>query len=438
MVGFGLPRLAIIDQFVSAGGVERFLHGLIRGLLEIPAFSRWEVVVVLAPRNSAGYRTQWPEELRAPNLKYTYMYDAFIPSILYKLATANRIGGLYGTAMLQRAIPNMLKRHGPPSLRRLCDHRLWIEHYCMRQYFDLVYFSYPYFMDYPRLTMPMVATPHDFNYWRFRDSKPQAFAQVSHQMTGWLSACRVLVVSSNFIEDELGSLYPDFEHKARVIRLGIPMGGAVTPTDVEHLRKRLRLPDRFLLTSGWIVPHKNQKVLVEAMGHLLQKGIKLPLVFTGPNSSELQPANRHRAVGYIKELLQACDALGMRYGVDYWGLGYVTDFELECLYRLATALVMPTLYEAGSFPVREAMRAGCPVICSQIPALIEEVGLVGNNAWMFDPSDPEELAQTIEQVLSHPEMTRERAERAAQLVTQVFSWRRTAEGYLSVFEELVR
>ncbi|RLC95208.1 MAG: hypothetical protein DRI40_06305 [Chloroflexi bacterium] len=63
-----MPKLAIIDQVVSAGGVERFLHGLVGGLMGLAEAERWDITVVLKRRNSGGYLVRWPQHLVTPNV----------------------------------------------------------------------------------------------------------------------------------------------------------------------------------------------------------------------------------------------------------------------------------------------------------------------------------------------------------------------------------
>ena len=130
--------------------------------------------------------------------------------------------------------------------------------------------------------------------------------------------------------------------------------------------------------------------------------------------------------------------LGLQYERDFWALGYVDDFELQCLYHMAKALVMPTIYQAGSFPIIEAAIASCPVICSNIPVHVEQAELLGNNIWLFDPQDANNLADIIEQMLINIEVTSKRAKLAAEMVGQVYSWQMAAEGYLSVFREALK
>jgi glycosyltransferase involved in cell wall biosynthesis len=441
-----MARLAIVDQTVSAGGVERFLHGLVGGMLDIPEGKAWDITLLLNPYNSGGYQVKWPDHLTAPNLTVRYLGDDSLGRFMNRRSRAKRVWGIPGTSVAQGAVPWLLRSYGTAWLQtRAGNYRLLIEQYCIRERFDVVYFSWPYMMDCPSLPMPMVTTPHDLNFKHEFTSDgctnlaPRARAQHERQMPGWLHSCHRIVVSSDFMAAELHHFYPECEARIRVVRLGIPaVAETPTPQDLESCRTRLGLPKRFLLTAGWIIPHKNQMVIFKALGRLRQEGMDIPLVCVGPNSDLLQPARRRRAVGYFREVLKAAQDLNLQYGQDFFGLGYVTDVDLECLYRLAQALVLPSLYEAGSFPLIEAVRASCPVACSSIPSHAEQAGLLGGNVWLFDPHDPANLADVIREMLVHPEDTGDRAAQAAELVGKAYSWQKAAEGYLSVFSEAMQ
>lgn len=432
-----MPKLAIIDHVVSAAGVERFLHGLLAGMLQLPEIDNWDITILLAKRNSGGYEVKWPEHLTCSNLQLCYLRNDRFSSLLDRLLRAERVCGVRGTGRIQRLIPRLLKRYGTGKLRGYVgDIRLWIENFCRQQDFDVIYFSYPYLMDCPELPMPMITTPHDFNHKRFNTFGPKMRAQIDHQMPRWLRQSKFLVVSSEFIASELQHFYPEFADKVRIVRLGIPSASRIPSVEeIEAQCQRMGLPKVFLLTTGWIVPHKNQVILFKALGKLRNQGISIPLVCVGPNSDQLQPEKRKRAAGYVHEVLDTAIESGLEYGRDYWGFGYVDDFALECLYRRAFALVVPTLYEAGSFPAREAMKDLCPVICSNIPALMEEARLVDNSIWLFDPADSDALANTIQYMLNNYPIVLQRAQRAQRLVKSVYSWKKTAAGYLSVFQE---
>lgn len=437
--GTGGLRLAIIDQSVSAGGVERFLHGLVGGMLEVEGSGDWDTMVLHARRNSAGKRMTWPEVLTSPNIHAGYMLDDTLRSrFIEAVASPRRIARLPGTVKPQRLARDYLVRHGACRHEDYAGYvRAWIERYCERERPDVAYFSYPYFMDCPRLDAAVVCTPHDFNYRSVESLDTfglEAREVMDRQMKGWMSGSRAVVVSSDFIAGEVARYYPESDGKVRVVRLGTPLSrGSVSAGERERRLRRLGLPEDFLLVVGWLITHKNQKAVFEALGMLLESGRRVPLVCAGPRTDELKPANESRAGVYAREILDLARRLGLEYGTDYFGLGFVSDRDLECLYEGASALVVPSLYEAGSFPAREAMARRCPVVYARVPPLLEEYKLIERNAWTFEPGDTRGLVAVIEEITGDPGAASERAGRAAGLVGEIFSWKRTAEGYLSVF-----
>lgn len=365
-----MPRLAIIDQTVSAGGVERFLHGLIGGAIEERITDDWEIVLVRNRLNSAQIHVPWPQHLLAPKLRVEYMDgENPVARALSLLANAGRICGLRGTGLLQRKFAELFRSIGPDRWRAYCgENRCWIEDYVEKNRFDVVYFSYPYYLDPPRLKVPMVATPHDFTFKHGLSTNPAAYRLLDAQMPKWLEACSPVVVSSQFIADDLNRFYPAWAHKARIIRLGIPSAKREPAAEeIESFCKLNGLPERFVLVVGWIVEHKNQQVVFEAVAKLRDRGLRIPVVCVGPNSDLLngkdaQTNSKVRSSSYAGRVLKFCENAGLRNGSDYFGLGFVDDLAVDCLYRSAMMLIVPTITEAGSFPAREAMRArlsGC-------------------------------------------------------------------------------
>ena len=65
-------------------------------------------------------------------------------------------------------------------------------------------------------------------------------------------------------------------------------------------------------------------------------------------------------------------------------LGIVPEEDLISLYKNSSLVVIPTLYEAGSGPLYEAMRYQVPVICSNVTSLPDTVS---NDEFLFDPND---------------------------------------------------
>lgn len=79
----------------------------------------------------------------------------------------------------------------------------------------------------------------------------------------------------------------------------------------------------------------------------------------------------------------------------------VPETELYWLYKNCALVVIPTLYEAGSFPLLEAMTLGVPVICSSVTSLPETIG---DSRFIFNPIDIEVMANLILQMIDKEDL----------------------------------
>lgn len=73
-------------------------------------------------------------------------------------------------------------------------------------------------------------------------------------------------------------------------------------------------------------------------------------------------------------------------------LGAVSDQRLDQLYAGATAVAAVSLYEGFGLPVAEALSAGTPVVCSDIPPFRE---VAGGSALLVDPYDVSTIASAL-------------------------------------------
>ncbi len=137
--------------------------------------------------------------------------------------------------------------------------------------------------------------------------------------------------------------------RVRTIHLGV---------DLERFAPGEEAREPFLLYPANRWPHKNHETLFRAMELLGE----YRLVLTGYD-------------GAVPD------------GVE--SRGRVSADELARLYRRASALVFPSLYEGFGQPVLEALASGCPVACSDLPPLRE---VAGDAAVYFEPSDAESIA----------------------------------------------
>jgi glycosyltransferase involved in cell wall biosynthesis len=128
--------------------------------------------------------------------------------------------------------------------------------------------------------------------------------------------------------------------------------------------------------NAWI--HKNHLKLIEAVHFLNNKKIKI--ILTGDFSSELG-----------KQIMLKINELDLNNQIVLKGI--LSQEELFQLYMNTHGVVVPTLYEAGSYPLYEAICLEKAVICSNVTSLPETIG---NDKFTFDPNDFKDIANKID------------------------------------------
>ena len=93
-----------------------------------------------------------------------------------------------------------------------------------------------------------------------------------------------------------------------------------------------------------------------------------------------------------------------------------------------------TIHRKGfCLPILEAMACGRAVACSNTTAMPE---VAGSSALLFDPTDTEQMAHAICEILTNTDLRR-RLESEGTQHASTFSWERAAAKTLNVYYEVV-
>jgi mannosyltransferase len=113
-------------------------------------------------------------------------------------------------------------------------------------------------------------------------------------------------------------------------------------------------------------------------------------------------------------------------------LGHVSEDRLNELYNEAHCLLYPSAYEGFGIPVVEAMKAGCPVVALDTPAVIE----TGGEALIVaDAADSVALAGAVtrlDNIDYRRKMIASSLDRA-----QSYSWQQCHNQTIAVYESLI-
>jgi len=113
-------------------------------------------------------------------------------------------------------------------------------------------------------------------------------------------------------------------------------------------------------------------------------------------------------------------------------LGYVSDSQKNWLLSQSSVLFFPSLYEGFGIPVLEAMKAHCPVVCSNTSSLPE---IVGQGAITVNPKSAEECAAGLAKILTDSSFRRELIAKGDSRVNE-FSWSKSAHIFADILKKL--
>jgi glycosyltransferase involved in cell wall biosynthesis len=273
----------------------------------------------------------------------------------------------------------------------------------------------------PFRRIPTVLTVHDLIYRLFPEHhKPLNYHYLNRAMPLYCRRADAIIAISESTRRDLIAHYRVDPAKVTVVYEAAAPHFRPAPADqLQIVRTRYALPDRFLIHVGTLEPRKNLIRLLEALHILRREAIEIPVILVGA-TGWLYQGFFHR----LKEL-QLKNTVRL--------LGYVPDEDLPTLYSAATACVVPSVYEGFGLPVLEAMACGTPVVCSSASSLPE---LGGDAARYFDPLNVEEMATVLRQIWQDDTL---RSEMSAAGLAQSgrFSWDRAAAETIAVYDRVL-
>ncbi len=179
-----------------------------------------------------------------------------------------------------------------------------------------------------------------------------------------------------------------------------------------------------LLSVGGIEARKNSVRILEAFRQVLALQPNAQLVVAG-GASLLD----HGAARRDFQQLIAADGVLARAVVR---LGPVPDAQMPSLYRLADALVFPSVKEGFGLVVLEAMASGIAVVTSRIAPFTEY--LHDDDVVWCDPLSVASIANAMAMVLGEP--LRARLAHRGVLLARQFDWSTTARAHLPVYRRM--
>lgn len=270
--------------------------------------------------------------------------------------------------------------------------------------------------------IPSIYHPHDLQHVHL----PEFFADRERRRRDvfyrtFSEQATVVAVTSSWVKRDVVAHFRLAPDKVQVVPWApvVSSYSQPTPGDMEAIRCKHALPDAFAFFPAQTWPHKNHLGLVRAVARVRDRhGVTVPVVCSG------RVTEHHRAIMAEAQRVGIADTLRFT--------GFVTPTELQALYRLARLVVIPTLFEAASFPLWEAFENGVAAACSSVTSLPEQAG---DAALVFDPHDPDAMAAAIFSLWTDERLRRTLVERGRERVAR-FTWERTARTFRAHYRRI--
>jgi len=292
---------------------------------------------------------------------------------------------------------------------------------------DIIHFFYNWSFPF-RKKVPSILTVHDVIPFTFREAMG-LYRNIFLYKPGIRMACRlndIIATVSEFSKQDIAKKVGVPHDKIRVIPNGLREKNPKDPSLEEELKNRFEIKDTFILNVGGIHERKNIVRLIHAFkGMVNLNGYSGKLLITGSVSG----------ASYQNKMKSICDASVRETGMENRIVftGFISEKELDSLFRIADFLIYPSLYEGFGIPVLEAMKMGLPVITSNTTAMPE---VAGGAAYLVNPNNIEEMTSAMSELLQNKQLQEEMIGKGLERARS-YTWQNVSESYLKLYQEII-
>lgn len=274
--------------------------------------------------------------------------------------------------------------------------------------------------------IPLVLTLHDIIFLEPRDKKNKSLYQnLGYFYRRWnvpriLKKCRRIITVSDF---ELGNIkqklqLPDSQLK--MIYNGYNEWFRPIESDKQQYRKYIADAGYFFFLGNTDPKKNTERTLVAYAKYLELSEVKRPLLMADLDQEYLNGIIERNGIEAIR------DHIVMP--------GYIINSDLPYIYNNAFAFLYTSLRESFGIPLLEAMACGTPVITSNKSSMPE---IAGHDAILINPESSDEIALKMLQLERDTDFY-QRQKAVGQERAKLFSWRKTTENLLRLYEEVYK
>jgi glycosyltransferase involved in cell wall biosynthesis len=238
---------------------------------------------------------------------------------------------------------------------------------------------------------------------------------------------RKVVMQNEGVRSELVSSGKVESEKLTAISLGVDTNEFYPGISLDNIKEKYGLNDKTtILYSSDIIARKGAEYLVRAadivvnlLGHK-----EMLFVLKGKVSEEKYLERIQKLIAEYK--------LGENVKIIREFLSFE---DVKRLYIASDIYVLPSLEEPCPTCLLEPLACGKPLVGTNVGGIVTMIK-DGWNGFLVEPANEKQLAEKIKYLIDHPESWEEMGKNSRRLAENEFDWKKIAEKYLEVYEEV--
>lgn len=277
-----------------------------------------------------------------------------------------------------------------------------------------------------RCSIPLILTLHDIIFLEPRDKSNKSL----YQNMGWLyrrlvvpkilKKCQRIITVSEFEKEHIISTLGIPEKQMAMIYNGYNEWFKPLEDSYKVYKKYIDSPGYFFFLGNTDPKKNTERTLVAYSKYLEKSEVRRKLLMADLDKQYLDDIISRNKIENIRENIIMP--------------GYIVNSDLPYIYSNAFAFLYTSLRESFGIPLLEAMACGTPVITSNTSSM-PEIG--GPDAILINPNHTEEITEMMLRLEKDDDFYRKQEEIGLARARQ-FSWRRTAEQLLLLYENVYR
>lgn len=275
----------------------------------------------------------------------------------------------------------------------------------------------------PKIDGKVIVTVYDMVYKKIPETMTKAnYKRLNKNLKRSVDRADIIITISENSKQEIIEYLNVPESKIRIVPPGVDLNvynKDYAVDEMEMIKEKYKLPDRYFLYLGTLEPRKNIEAIVEAFAlYKKQNNDNIKLVLAGKKGWMYESIFEKIKNNNIENEVVFTD--------------YVDENDKVLIYKMSEVFLFPSLYEGFGMPVLEAMACGVPVITSNTSSLPE---VSGDACILVEPKDVNSMVAAMKSIVLDEEYKNSLIKKGLEQ-SKKFTWEKSSQKLVKIYKEL--